>query len=126
MVLIDERFDENEKNLELLEQKTANNFKIAEKALLAHRDFLNQIDARLTVEEMVAAQAQKSFEERVVTQFDILESEIDLQSERLQTDFKKKLDNYQKYFEEDIVPSHLVKLEEQLKNLQSNVGEEND
>ena len=47
MVLIDERFDENEKSLELFEQKTENNFKIAEKALLAHRDYLNNLDSRL-------------------------------------------------------------------------------
>lgn len=52
MQLIDERFDEDEKSLELFEQKTENNFKIAEKALLAHRDFINNVDARLVIFEI--------------------------------------------------------------------------
>ena len=50
MRLIDDRFVDCETNIETLEQKTGNNFKIAEKALLAHRDFINQLDARIVKE----------------------------------------------------------------------------
>jgi len=44
---IDEKFAESDKIQEMFEQKTENNFKIAEKALLAQRDYINQLDSRL-------------------------------------------------------------------------------
>ena len=44
---VDEKFIENDKIQEMFEQKTENNFKIAEKALLAQRDYINQLDSRL-------------------------------------------------------------------------------
>jgi len=105
MGLIDERFDENEKAMETFEQKTENNFKIAEKALLAHRDFINQVDARLTVEEMYASILVKNIENKIATELNTVTSHVDLVNEHLDTQFTEKMKQYQKRLEEDVIIS---------------------
>ena len=46
---LERRMTTEEANLEAFEHKTEGNFKVAEKALLAHKTFLNNIDARLVI-----------------------------------------------------------------------------
>ncbi len=103
MVLIDERFDENEKAMETFEQKTENNFKIAEKALLAHRDFINAVDARLTVEEMYASILVKNIENKMAAELSTVTSHVDLVNEHLDAQFSEKMKQYQKRLEEDVI-----------------------
>ena len=38
---------------EAFEEKTENNFKVAEQAIRAHTKFLNELDARITYEELI-------------------------------------------------------------------------
>lgn len=47
--LLDKRLDADEEATDLFEEKTEKNFKVAEQALLAHKIYLNQVDARTVI-----------------------------------------------------------------------------
>ena len=48
-----EKIENNELVFEYFEEKTEANFKIAESAIVAHSNFINSLDSRLVLEELI-------------------------------------------------------------------------
>ena len=72
-----EKIDESDKIFDQFEIKTDNNFQIAEKAIKAHTKFLNEIDARLTIEELYNKVCHRGVEENMRKSIGILTQQIE-------------------------------------------------
>ena len=72
-----EKIDESDKIFDQFELKTDNNFQIAEKAIKAHTRFLNEIDARLTIEELYNKVCHRGAEENLKKSVFVINQQIE-------------------------------------------------
>ena len=82
-----EKIDESDKIFDQFEVKTDNNFQIAEKAIKAHTKFLNEIDARLTIEELYNKVCHRGNEETLKKSIGVLAQQIESISSKQQENY---------------------------------------
>lgn len=75
-----EKIEESDKIFDQFEVKTDNNFQIAEKAIKSHTRFLNELDARLTIEELYNKVCHRGAEESLKRSVNIINSQIESMS----------------------------------------------
>jgi len=121
---IDEKFTEADKIQEMFEQKTENNFKIAEKALLAQRDYVNQLDSRLTVEEMMVRVTQEQFQQALVSELGSLSDQIQFITHDTQIQYNRKLQEYHKQLQEQIIEPQMSDLDKRISQLNEKMEDE--
>jgi len=121
---IDEKFNEADKIQEMFEQKTENNFKIAEKALLAQRDYVNQLDSRLTVEEMMVRVTQEQFQQALVNELGSLSDQIQYITHDTQIQYNRKLQEYHKQLQEQIIEPQMSDLDKRISQLNEKMEDE--
>ncbi len=117
----DQRMDKQDKELkdfnqdfDKFKQITSKNFQISEEALTQLATYINGVDSRTVADKMLAEATLDLVDRRVVSEINELDQRMTLVSEDLGNRINNELDKLSKKFREEIIPSQILQLTEQM------------